>query len=68
MNTNKSILIIDTPLSCKDCDILFIDEYSYYCPWIGSITKGDVYNYVNQNIKPDWCPLKPYKGDNKCHE
>ena len=52
---SKSVLIIDTPESCRDCDLKFTDEYSDYCPY----KKTDVFTYVHTNTKPDWCPLSP---------
>ena len=62
---SKSILIIDTPNSCKDCPF-FTGYYSDHCT-----VKGlDIYEYVYKKIKPEWCPLKPipekrtlYSGD-----
>jgi hypothetical protein len=52
---SKSILVIDTPESCKDCNLKFTDEYSDYCPY----KKADVYDYVQNNTQPNWCPLTP---------
>ncbi len=54
---NKAILVIDMPESCKDCSIRFTDEYSDYCPC--KSTSNDVFDYVQENKKPSWCPLKP---------
>lgn len=42
---NKSILLLDTPNTCEDCDLL------WHCH------KYD--DGLVINIKPDWCPLKP---------
>ena len=58
---NKSILVLDTPNSCRDCS-LRIDSYGQYeiCA-----AHREEYNYpiVNEHYesrtKPDWCPLKP---------
>lgn len=52
---SKSVLVIDTPKSCRECNLKFTDEYSDYCPY----KKADVYDYVQNNTKPDWCPLIP---------
>lgn len=52
---SKSVLIIDTPKHCSDCDLRFTDEYSDYCP----CNKQDVFTYVHTNTKPNWCPLSP---------
>lgn len=61
----KAILVIDMPDSCKDCDIMFKGDYSDWCPWKDART--DVYDYIKNNTKPDWCPLKELpeklKGD-----
>lgn len=53
---SKAILVIDMPQTCKECKIMFEDHYSYWCPWLYART--DVYNYVRDNTKADWCPLK----------
>ena len=67
---SKSALVIDTPKNCRECNLKFTDEYSDYCP----CKKADVYDYVQNNTKPDWCPLTslpphkvPYvqRGDTK---
>lgn len=50
---SKSVLVTDTPESCRDCDLKFTDEYSDYCPY----KKTDVFTYVHTNTKPNWCPL-----------
>ena len=57
--TNKSVLLIDTPKCCSECDIMFTDEYSNWCPYKSA--KTDVYDYIHihKNTKPDWCPLSP---------
>ena len=56
---NKSILIIDTPMCCNECSLMFKDEYSYFCPVKCDENKTDLYdNYIMRHRKPDWCPLK----------
>lgn len=52
---SKSVLVIDTPKSCRECNLKFTDEYSDYCPY----KKADVYDYVQNNTKPENCPLSP---------
>ena len=54
---NKSILILDTPKSCAECDIRFTDDYTHWCPWKNAQTY--VYEYVENKTKPEWCPLSP---------
>lgn len=41
---SKSILIMDTPNKCEECQLL------YHC--------HKYEDYVNMNEKPDWCPLR----------
>lgn len=53
---SKSILVIDTPDCCMNCDIMFHDEQSYWCPHKDA--KADVFDYIKTGTKPDWCPLK----------
>lgn len=56
---NKSILVVDTPENCEKCDML---SEGIYC----QAHKCDyVYDYIAENVKPDWCPLKylPDKED-----
>lgn len=56
---SKAVLIMDMPDSCKDCTIMFKDEYSNYCPCVRGCEYGDVYDNIRNNSKPNWCPLKP---------
>ena len=50
---DKSILVIETPDSCRECPLCVEDHMTYrdYCrianDWIWTMDK------------PDWCPLKP---------
>ena len=53
---SKAVLVIDMPKNCRECDIIFRDDYTDWCPWKKS--PSDVYQYVENNTKPDWCPLK----------
>lgn len=52
---NKSVLIVDTPESCRKCDLTYIEEYwdKYCC----AIT-GQYIEEYNNNKSP-WCPLSP---------
>lgn len=48
---HKSILVIDTPESCDNCNFCYYsDGRVQICYWE---------NKVIDKIKPDWCPLKP---------
>ena len=64
---SKSILVIDTPESCRECKIRFDDEYSNWCSYDNPEPNG-VFEYVKNGNKPDWCPLKEVpdklEGDN----
>ena len=50
---NKSVLIIDTPDSCRECPLCWEDHITYrdYC----RITNDHIWT----TAKPEWCPLKP---------
>ena len=54
---DKAILVIDMPKSCKECDIMFKDEYCEECSYDSPEPNG-VYEYVQNETKPDWCPLR----------
>ena len=48
---HKSILVIDTPESCDNCNFCcYSDGRVQICYWE---------NKVIDKIKPDWCPLEP---------
>lgn len=62
----KSVLVIDTPENCLDCQFCYeLDEgVEAYC----SVTDDDKDNGLMKQIecedgycqgKPEWCPLKP---------
>lgn len=63
---SKSVLIIDTPETCVDCQFCYeLDEGIEACC---SITDDDTDKSLMKEIdcedgycqgKPDWCPLKP---------
>ena len=55
----KAILLIDMPSCCKECSLMWADEYSYFCPVRCEENKSDIYDYILTNTKPKWCPLKP---------
>ena len=68
---SKSVLVIDTPESCLDCQFCYeLDEGEAYC----SISDDDKDTSLMKKIdceygycqgKPDWCPLMdlPEKDD-----
>lgn len=55
MNTNKSILIIDTPKSCMNCQFRAHNALKYWCE------QDKAQRYITENVlwlnKPEWCPL-----------
>lgn len=53
---SKSVLVIDTPKSCRDCPLRY-DPYGH----LETCYIEDLYvdEYYEENIKPEWCPLVP---------
>lgn len=45
---SKSILVIDTPENCYNCDL----KYGYFC--------GKTKRWIDEDCfpKPDWCPFR----------
>lgn len=70
---SKSIAIVDTPSACVECQF---HRCNFSHPWWAKenpntkgiycsldIQKGiNVLPYEDIKFKPEWCPLKPYKG------
>lgn len=63
---NKSVLVIDTPENCLDCQFCYeLDEGVEACCSISdddkdaSLMKKIDCEYGYCQGKPDWCPLKP---------
>lgn len=48
----KSILVIPTPSSCSECQLM-VDRFCYGIP--ADKVQGD----ININKRPSWCPLRP---------
>lgn len=64
---SKSVLVIDTPENCLDCQFCFeLDEGVEACCSISdddkdaSLMKKIDCEYGYCQCKPDWCPLKPF--------
>ena len=63
---SKSIVIIDTPDNCMDCDITWNDaDEGKCCPFVGILDGQYVdgkwdYHYLEKHCHKD-CPLKSYK-------
>lgn len=49
---SKSVLVIDTPESCRSCYLRGFTLDLQYC-------KVERKRIKDTSIKPDWCPLKP---------
>ena len=63
---SKSVLVIDTPETCVDCQFCYeLDEGAEACCSISdddkdaSLMKKIDCEYGYCQGKPDWCPLKP---------
>ena len=54
---NKSILVLDTPSSCRDCG-LRIDSYGQYEICVAHEGYLIVDEHYEEGTKPEWCPLK----------
>lgn len=49
----KSILIIDTPKNCPDCQLM-ADGWCYGIP-----SREEVQGKIKYLKRPSWCPLRP---------
>ena len=52
----KSILVIDTPESCRTCKFRY-DNYG--CCEMCILKDDEVDYFYTSKTKPDWCPLSP---------
>ena len=48
----KSILVVDTPKNCPECQLM-ADGWCYGKHY------ADVYEELEKDKRPSWCPLKP---------
>lgn len=53
---SKAVLVIDMPKSCSECDLRVIGSYNF-CTG-ADCRKIDQMKIINEDIKPDWCPLR----------
>lgn len=62
---SKAILVMDMPKSCRECDLRVIGSYNFCTGADGR--KIDQMKIINNDIKPDWCPLRevPQKREEK---
>lgn len=51
---SKSVLIIDTPESCRSCYLRGFTLNLQYC-------RGKLKDIKDVSTKPDWCPHKIYE-------
>ena len=56
---NKSVLVIDTPKSCKECSMRLSGALNEWC-WVLKHGLDDI------ESKPEWCPLKPLPEKKEC--
>lgn len=58
---NKSVLVIDTPITCMRCPFGLIIGGYFFCAI--TIDKDGVFKQIRDDLygikKQDWCPLKP---------
>ena len=57
---SKAILVMDMPESCRTCYLRVIGSVNFLNFCTGAdCRKIDQMKIINENIKPDWCPLRP---------
>ena len=61
---NKSILLLETPTSCKECPLRINDgDFFTDCMICTPSYTSEVYTSVDEHYekgtKPNWCPLRP---------
>lgn len=49
--SDKSILVVDTPIVCEMCWLSVAKQKGTYCRFEGK--------YNTEHITPSWCPLRP---------
>jgi len=61
----KAILIVNMPTCCTYCDLRSTHSHTCYASIASETNKCDVDDYVLQEEKPSWCPLKPLPNKKK---
>lgn len=51
----KSVLIIDTPKCCGECDFMHVDNFGWYCEREEKYMEG----HIVDSKKAYFCPLRP---------
>ena len=54
---SKGILVMDMPESCSKCGLRVIGSVNFCTGADGR--EIDQMKIINEDIKPDWCPLRP---------
>ena len=54
---SKAVLVMDMPESCRTCDLRVIGSVNF-CTGT-DCREIDQMKIINEDIKPDWCPLRP---------
>lgn len=58
----KSVLIIDTPVNCDECDLCYLkSEDKWYCPMVGFMDRAMMQERHSS------CPLKPLPEKMPCN-
>ena len=55
---SKSVLVIETPSSCRDCGLRF-DSYGQCEVCVVADDYPIVDEHYEKGTKPNWCPLRP---------
>lgn len=62
---SKSFLVMETPESCRKCDLRVIGSVNF-CTG-ANCRKIDQIKIINEDIKPDWCPLRELPQKKEMH-
>lgn len=70
---NKSALVMDTPKNCYECPFSCTNGNDTDCGYCelemyfvdGEVVINEEYFDFESEVKPDWCPLKPFPRKNK---
>ena len=59
---DKSILAIDKPANCDECDICYYKDKELFCPFVGFLVDKDYTEIIH-----DDCPLKSMPVKQPCN-
>ncbi len=57
---SKSILVIDTPENCNECELHALTECDYSKEFYCVINGKMIEEFACSKSKPDWCPLRDF--------